>query len=258
MEVPPLFEETAHFRPFPDADEVFGLELELHIKYLLPLASVDLSHVIPDATGTIHFIQTIEPLDGVVGEGAEKHFNHFCRENWVGYRYDGNKCQLATDFQFFQLARLDAVEKPTGKQEKKIRQLSDHYATVCKGFELRKLHFQEYGALHNAWARKQKGVYSPDARVALVNRLGGPCHCGNWSEGSDFPLAESDFTDADGIEWPLAVPKTEDGRSFVFVGALSTYHYIAENPDFTSPLACDLLLFYDPVSKIAITTFDWS
>lgn len=35
------------------------------------------------------------------------------------------------------------------------------------------------------------------------------------------------------------------------------YHYIAENSDYTSMLGGDLLLFYDPKDKFALTTFDW-
>jgi hypothetical protein len=254
----PLFEATGYFRPFPDAHDVFSADVETHAQYLLPLASADLSHIAPNLNGTIHFIQPIEPYDGVVGQGSERCFNYLCRENWVGYQYSGDKCRLATNFEFFQFADLNADEKPSSKRKKQLQTLTEHYSKVRRGFELRRAHFHEHGALHNAWARKRNGVHNPKNRVELVKRLGGPSYSGNWSEAGNFPLTRGSVTDAEGEEWTTAVPKSEDDRDFLFIGQLSAFHYIAESPDFTCALDCDLLVFYDPVAKVALTTFDWS
>lgn len=258
MQRSPLFEATRYFRPFPSAKEVFDTDVERHACYLLPLATVDLSHVSPELNGIAHFIQPIEPYDGVVGEGARKYFNYLCRENWVGYQYDSGKCRLATDFRFFELAELSALPKLTGKNKKRMECLTQHYDNVRKGYELRKSHFHDHRSLHHAWSRKRKGTYREEDRVALVNALGGPSHAGNWSERGDVPLTRGTFTDPDGEEWSTALPRTEDGRDFLFIGQLSTYHYIHENPDYTSALGCNLMLYFDPVSEVALTTFDWS
>jgi hypothetical protein len=251
----PLFEATSYFRPFPDAHDVFSADVENHTQYLLPLASVDLSHIAPDLIGTIHLIQPIEPFDGVVGQGSESHFNYLCRENWVGYQYSGDKCRLATDFGFFQLAALSADQKLTHRRKKQLQALTEHYSKVRKGFALRRVHFQEHGSLHHAWARKRNGVHNPKNRVELVNQLGGPSYTGNWSEAGNFSLTRGSVTDADGEEWTTAVPKTEDGRDFLFIGHLSAFHYVGDD---NCALGCNLLVFYDPLTKVALTTFDWS
>ena len=76
-----LHEATDYFKPFPKAEEVFGDDLESHSKYLLPLATVSLEHINPAWSGPIHFVQPIEPYDGVVGEDTPSHHGPLCAEN---------------------------------------------------------------------------------------------------------------------------------------------------------------------------------
>lgn len=238
-----LYQGTDYFHPFPNVQDVFASRIDEHAEYLLPLASVDLSHLNPEWAGCIHFVAPIEPEDGVVGDETQEFHTYLCRDNWVGYRIVEGRYELACDFGFFRKGSLRS-----------------HYEKARAGFELRKTHFREHARLHNAWAESlADGQFDDDDRVALVRKLGGPSLSGNWSELENFPISrDRTYVDQNGEEWPCAHPKTEDGRTFEFIGCIPMYHYIAENPDYTSILGGDLLLFYDPKDNLALTTFDWS
>ncbi|HXG12745.1 MAG TPA: hypothetical protein VNK04_23505 [Gemmataceae bacterium] len=254
-----LFEATDYFQPFPRAEMVFASQVERHSEYLLPLASIDLSHLSSDWEGRIHFVLPIEPYDGVIGEETREYHNYLCRKNWLGYRILDDKYDLACDFRFFLKAHAEATA-PKGRKALQVRRaLTAHYERVREGFRLRRKHFQEHGCLHHAWAkRKRGGQYAEADRVELVRNLGGVSFSGNWSEMGAFPLARYTHIGEGGEELTTAYPKTEDGRDFTFIGSIPAWHYIAENPEFTSLCGCELLLFYDPRDKVALTTFDWS
>jgi len=84
----------------------------------------------------------------------------------------------------------------------------------------------------------------------MLAALGGDseAHSCNWSAcSSDMPLVRHSDDHS--------VPQTEDGREFIYVGELCSGNYIRAN---RYVLGCELLLFYDPQTQTAITTFDWS
>jgi hypothetical protein len=65
---------------FPDPKEVFAFEVEEHRKYLLPLASLNISEINDNWEGVVHFIQPIEPFEDLVGEDAKEYHTFYCRE----------------------------------------------------------------------------------------------------------------------------------------------------------------------------------
>jgi hypothetical protein len=192
-----LLQETVYFHPFPAPEDVFARDVQRHSEFLLPLATVDLSHLSPNWDGKLHFVLPIEPNDGVVGEETKPYHNYLCRDNWIGYNVVSNKYELACDFGFF-LKSHDNV--PSGRRALQARQaLETHYERVCEGFRLRRSHFQEQRCMHNAWARKKRsGGYADADRVALVRDLGGVSLGGNWAQSGDFPLSRYDHVDDQG------------------------------------------------------------
>jgi hypothetical protein len=255
-----LYTATDYFIPFPQPEDVFATRVDEHAEYLLPLASVNLRHLSPDWKGWIHFVTPIEPYEGVVGEGTHAYHTYLCRENWVGYRITGGKYELAADFRFFQQASFRAHRSPGAPPEKPQLDLAVHYADAKTGYGLKRTHFREHGFVHNPWAKPGWfGGFKKSDRVELVSDLGGPCADGNWSNMENFPLTPlGEAVDAEGERHTEVFPLTEDGRPFAYIGSLPIYHYIAETPDFTSLLGGSLLLFYDPGTNVALTTFDWS
>ncbi|MCA9112997.1 MAG: hypothetical protein KDA52_23790 [Planctomycetaceae bacterium] len=241
-----LFTAMDYFQPFPEPEETFADDVDRHARFLLPLAGVNLSQLSPELSGTVHFIQPVEPYDGVVGDGGNEFFNHLCRENWVGFQYEGNKCRLACDFRFFKLARLESLEPQSDREKSTFASLTKHYDDVHSGFSSAKTHYSRHKALHS-W--KAKEPFSDDDQLPLLKSLGGDSeqYSCNWAAVDDMPLTR--------ISDEHTVPRTEDGRDFLFVGELRTSHYIWSN---RFALCCELLLFYDPVSRVTLTTFDWS
>lgn len=243
-----VFLPTDFFRPFPAPEDVFANNIDLHSEHLLPLASVNLSHLDPQWDGWIHFILPIEPHDGVVGEGRREHHNYLCRENWIGYWVRDSKCELACDFRFFLKNDLESRKRLGHRQRQTLEQLNEHYEKTRKSFEQRRAHYQANGALHCEGARKRSGRYAEGDRLELVRSLGGTCGAGNWAE-ANFPLSQYPYVDSEYGESLKVYPKTEEGRDFSFIGEIPTWHYTSNG--------CQLLLFYDPRDQIVLTTFDW-
>jgi hypothetical protein len=253
-----LYFGAEYFRPFPDPDDVFANRVEEHYEYLLPLATLDLSHLSPEWSGDIHFVLPIEPLDGCVGDNTERYHNYLCRKNWVGYHMENGKCELACDFRFFQRAYY-AAHPPTTRLGIRIRdEIPQHYERVKAAFALRGAHYRKYGCLHNCWARQDaSGQYDDSDRVGLVHDLGGFSFYGNWAAGTDFPIAFRPHPQVDDDD-EVAIPQTSDGRDFVFIGGIATYEFMAENAEYFSVMGGSMLLFYDPREQVALTTFDYS
>ena len=254
-----LYTGTKYFRPFPEPEDVFAGDVAQHAELLLPLASVDLSHLSADWSGWLHFVAPIEPEEGVVGHEAEPHHNYLCRENWVGYRIHNGRYELATDFRFFRRVRLKEHVQPNADPGDAAASLAIHYADIKTGFEAQKVHLREHGYLHHAWAKPGFfGRYKKADRSPLVQELGGVSREGNWANMGDFPLGSpGSWVDAEGTDWKLVCPLTTDGRFFTYIGMVSINEYVRPNADFTG-MDADLLLFYDPVGQIALTTFDFS
>lgn len=87
---------------FPEAEDVFRENIEEHRKYLLPLATVELSDIDSAWSGSIHFVQPTEPYDGPIGEETQEFHTHYCRINWVAYSIGDGKFILLSTFDFFQ------------------------------------------------------------------------------------------------------------------------------------------------------------
>ncbi|WP_321802859.1 hypothetical protein [Burkholderia sp. BCC1993] len=66
---------------------------------------------------------------------------------------------------------------------------------------------------------------------------------GNCSGTSDFPVDDSDPDDIR--------PIGPDGARFRFVAGVRGWEYRAMGADW-------ILLFYEPISRVALLTFDWS
>jgi len=254
-----LYTATKYFRPFPEPEVVFAGDVARHAEFLLPLASVDLSHLSRDWSGWLHFVTPIEPEEGMVGSEAGPYYNYLCRENWVGYHIRDGKYEFATDFRYFQKSRQDEQQPAAeGAPDKARLSLAVHYEDMKGGYNVQKANFHERGCLHHAWAKRGFFGYKNSDRVQLVKDLGGVSREANWSNLDNFPLSSpGNWVDEEGTDWRLVCPLTEDGRLFTYIGMVSVNEYVRPNPDFRG-MDADLHLFYDPVGRIALTTFDFS
>ena len=256
-----LYAATDYFRPFPDADEVFSRDIDEHALYLLPVATVSLSHVSTGWTGNAHFIIPIEPVGGygVLGERSIPYHNFLCRPNCLGYRLRGDKCELACDFRYFHKAYYKE-HPPDGVYQDELAEIPDHYDRVRSRFVTVAEHFKKYGWLHpnpKRWDALQPKPEPDDIiRVSLVRDLGGVSYDSNWSSAYSNGLPISRYPDrledlGKYYDCDRVLPKTEDGRDFAYIGQINMWNYVGDTNG-------SLLLFYDPGRQNALTTIDWS
>jgi hypothetical protein len=205
---------------FPDATDVFAAPADAS-PALLPLASIDLSQVNPEWTGTAHLVSPTF-TDGHVGDGTEEFHTCTCRANWIGFRLDeSNRYHFLADWSYFP----DEPHDPSH-------------------FEHRRALHREHGALvETRWLDRQRLDDLLARPLAVVESVGGTTPgWPNWAE-TDFPLATDDEEDVH----PLA----EDGSRFHHVATTVGWHWHPEGAD-------RIVLFYEPVSRTALLTFDWS
>jgi hypothetical protein len=252
-----LFEETDYYRAFPSPSEVFANRVEEHSQFLLPVGTLSLRHLSEEWDGVIHFIMPIEPARGYeLGEETKEYHNYLCRENWIGYRMLGDKCELACDFRFFHKAYF--AEKPptcdTARKEALV--LAKYYPQTQQEFALHARFFREHGWLcqrPREWTVADEG--KSWMRKPLVEDLGGISFAGNWSANmwGDFPLSRYPDRYEDGgkvYECDRALPRTEDGRDFSYIGDVAVWNYVDGNGEWR--------IFYDPRERIVLTTIEWS
>ena len=246
-----LYAETDYFTPFPEPDTVFAGDVETHLKYLLPLATVSLKHINPAWEGPIHFVQPVEPYEGVVGEMTTQHHSQLCGENWIGYRIDEHgRYTFATDWEYFLLKKLES--RNASQFDVDDDQLKEHYERARQSYEANRTHFQKFRGLHPSYSLEEYGVYRDRDRLELVNQLGGKPGWGNWTGIGDWPLSKHDCDATD--EFPdetYPLPQAEDGTDYSYIGWLHSFVYVDSS-------GCNLELFYHPELRLALTTFDWS
>jgi hypothetical protein len=241
----PLYEPTDYFQPFPEPEAVFAADVSVHARYLLPIASLSLRHINPEWSGKVHFVQPIEPCNGVIGEDTIDHHTYLCRENWIGFQLDDeDRYTFAADWNYFL-----AADPETANAES----LADHYRKARESYNRKREHFRKHKALHVSYAQPVNGQFADDDRLELICQLGGMPGWGNWPETGRFPLSEHPYIDEDGQEAISPLPQAEDGTDFAFVGRLHSFCYVDEYE-----YDCGLFLFYHPVRRIVLETFDWS
>ncbi len=282
---------TDYFHPFPNAEEVFANRVKEHSEYLLPIAIVALDRIIPGATGKLPIAMPIEPVAGwgEVGYLSVQYHNYLCRPNWIGYRLIDGKLELATDFRYFHKAYLQAHPPLDKHGHDEAACIALHYEQIRDEFEQRRHYYRGHRVVRRAdnpyrealplsddgtpWTADETYMLLP-----LANDLGGFSEGGNW-EATDFPRSVQPLPsvpeDREGDEGLLnemsklfnstqitveltshqqtstSVPKTADGREFIYVGCFDLGTYVGDADGW-------MLAFYDPVDQLLLTTFDWS
>lgn len=216
-------------RPFPEPETVFADPVEKYAKHILPLISIDLSAVDKSLSGWIHLVSPIEPYDGCLGDLTEPYWGPYLQSNWISFRLTTeNRYELLGDFLFFALENPDVKANEPGAFE----ELTDYYAEMHEKFAKSKQTFAETGQVYNrAWRQPNPSLH----------RLGGksPLSHARWEA-----VPDAAFTYKDGD----STPKTRDGRPYIFIASVAAYYYGAGGAD-------DILLFYDPVERVALQTF---
>tara|TARA_R110002020_G_scaffold45955_2_gene131022 strand:+ start:121 stop:909 length:789 start_codon:yes stop_codon:yes gene_type:complete len=250
-----LYSKTEFYTPFPDPKDVFADPVDLHLEFLIPVGTLSLS-VFSEMNGFVHFVLPKESPGGC-GENLTKHedyFSFYCRKNYLGFNIKEGKYQLDTDFNFFLKRYYENHSSSLNVTETQLKALTEQYAYVEKEVQERKTFYQ-----NNQWLCSDIDKYNKEKYQFLkrpfVQSIGGRSFHGNWSNFTyRFPLSRYPDRFIEGnesFECDQVLPQTKDGRDFVFIGSLEMWNYIGSHNGI-------LMLFYDPVDKIALNTIDWT
>ena len=120
----------------------------------------------------------------------------------------------------------------------------EDFAEDLANYQAAKAHFQATGELKPP---------SHPVRDNFIDQLGGACWFGNWASSPNPPSAYEmrfkDDVDEDDPEGNVFI--SHKGKPFFQAAAVPAYHYGCQGADW-------IILFYEPESRIALMTFDWS
>ncbi len=246
---------------FPEPETVFAGDTAMHKDHFLPLATVNATQAGLEPHTTLHFISPIEPCDGIIGEYTKTFHTDFCRPNWVAFDVVDNRYRFRADERFFlqklladdPTALRGAFPKNPSYETEIGDELAAHTADIRDRYNQAKQSYHQGKLPHDQLENQMfLGSYPADA---------------NWRVCSEVPLEEQQIIvsnddyvsrwgapakpgSTDDIHTSAFFPLTTDNRTFTYVGSLEGNEFGA-NP-------CTNLLFYDPASKIALLTFDWT
>ena len=220
-------------QPFPDPEDVFSGDVTRHAKHLNPLASIDASLADKGLKGRLHIVSSIEPCDGYLGDSGREYWGGFLQPNWIGFRVtDDQRYELAGDFRFFAIENIDGEESYLGARE----ELKEFYDRQHRSYTEKK----------GLFAKTRDTSHIDDAKhrpLKPLSALGGLAPAGNMTwidlENSSFSYSDRD-----------AAPRTKDGRLFTFIASARGWDYREFGAD-------EILLYYDPVDRIALQSFVW-
>lgn len=229
-------------RPFPDPGDVFADPVERYAWLMDPLVSIELSEVDPEWVGWIHLVSPVEPIDEYLGTNTCAYASYYTRENWIGFRLDeSDRYHLLGDWRIFEAESPDE----TVRRNPELVKLYERRHTA---YQATKSMWHDHGLLVNVDSARRYGLDWALANPReLIDSLGGDAYPGNWADEQLFPLEFDENAEAD----PICCPLTEDGRRFRFVGAVPNWSYGVDGAD-------SILLFYDPTTRIALETFDYT
>ena len=146
-----------------------------------------------------------------------------------------------------QVAQSNAHPHARQSTETPLASLLEEYARAEKEFAGAKARWASLGRL--VWGAEADPAQHRDgwgSDIELLNQLGGEPGYGNWASfppPAAFTLDESD---------PVSpVLRLTDGRPFTFVGATAGYPWRNRGAD-------AILVFFEPETRTAVLTFDWT
>jgi hypothetical protein len=233
-------------RPFPASEDVFVADQLGLARHLHPLVSVDLSAANPAWSGWAHILSPLEPY-GLPGENGARFHSDYARTNALIFRLEGDRYRFLGD------PRVFLLESPWSEVP---AELHDTYDEFAEGYAVAEAWYQRAAA---AYARNGR-LYSLDGAGAikpgqednpqeLVDQIGGTTPFGNWTVGFAMPFEPP--VGSDGKEPKAVWPLSPAGNRFELAAMGPGYPYRADGAD-------SILLFFEPVERLVLLTFDWT
>ncbi|WP_279367311.1 hypothetical protein [Microbacterium testaceum] len=233
-----ITEVDGRFVVFPDPAAVFVADQQDLARLFHPLVSIDLAAVDPTWTGHVHLISPVDPEYGAVEEESGAYAGAESNGAWLTFRMqEDGRWRFVGDVRVLAVA-ADAA-RGDDEAVARIAEVNADFA-ACRG------RWQQYGIL--SWGDPDDPM-RPRAGAAsspLIDQFGGTPPDGNWVVGTLPAGIELDESDAD-----VPVLRLFDGRPFHFIAATSGYPWRWHGAD-------AILLFFEPETRTAVLTFDFS
>ncbi|MEW1719538.1 hypothetical protein [Streptomyces sp. NPDC093109] len=227
-------------RVYPEPADVFVADQIGLAEHLHPLVSIDLAEVDPAWHGWIHLVSPLEPTEGYLGDHTEAFHSPLQRTNWLGFALEDDRYRLLGDPRYF--VRATRPEELPDPWPGFRARLVEHCASEGRSYVAHRDAFRRDG---NLLMRHDDGSsrYDDATGMALLEQLGGDADShGNWVQPDLFHVEYDDER-----AWPVSPA----GNPFRFVASVPGWHYRTTGAD-------AILLFFEPVERLALLTFDWS
>ena len=238
--------QSPHIRMFPTAEAVFAPDSAFLSQHLLPVVSVDLAAVNPEWSGWLPFVNPIEPYECYIGDGTEAFHNEYAKANVFCLRFnEQGQYEWLADKRYFLLEHHDASD---AWQQEMVTELAKERVEAVKQLALTQARYQQHGKFFD----NNRHSYSPadfDFASAeedvVLDQIGGSVGCGNW----EYPLSEYGMVEIIDDETTYMI--APNGKRAYFVAGADGYRFNQRGADW-------ILLFYEPESRLAMFTFDWT
>ena len=239
-----ISELNENLRPFPEAQDVFAKEQAWLKNHFLPLMSIDLAEINPDWAGQkVYMICPFEPYEGYIGDNTTKYHNEYTAPNWLAFRLtDDNKFEFLGKEGYFERTAIHHWDF-NSEEEEAIQEMADNY-------EKSKANVAKYGTLVNVRYPEYKGELN---KRSFLEILGGELEYGNWCstiEEEEYPKAFKmhieDGKDDDEVVFDISY----QGNPFYLVAEARAFYWVGAGDN--------IIMLYEPVSRIVLYTFDYS
>ena len=234
-----------HLQAFPKAEDIFVKEQPWLKNHFLPLMSIDLAEINPDWAGQkVYMLCPFEPYSGYIGEETSNYHNEYTSCNWLAFRLtDDDKFEFLGNEGFFKRTAIHGWDF-NSETEKEFQKMKEKYLQNKEGFA-------EYGYIPSrSYKDKEGNIHKGN----LLDILGGHIIGGNWVgtiSSKEYPKAFDMKLEYENQSSPDWIKISYQGNPFYFIADTASYNWCGGYID-------GIIMFYEPVSRIVLYTFDYS
>ena len=234
-----------HLQAFPKAEDIFTKDQQWLKNHFIPLMSIDLVEINPKWAGQkVYILFLLESYGCYIVKNENKYHNEYTAPNWFAFQLTGdNKFDFLGEERFFERTAIHHWDF-NSEEERKIQE------------------YREYIREDNLTIEKKEGIFQINYinydgklfNIRLFNNLDENMAFHNWSKNFDKNICPKKFhmeKEKKGKTDETKVNISYKGNPFYFITSMSSHNLYGDNID-------AIIMFYEPVSRIVLFTFDYS